>query len=318
MMTKSSTLLTCAGIACLAHIAVALVAPARPSLGESQDQKSVSAGQTPGRLAFGVYDPEHAFAHVPGVSIENIFVHWLLFDVGQFKAETQLAEGKGRRMLVTVEPWTNKQWTVGDRNVMKRVAEGDYDSQITAICRAAGGLARPPYMRFAAEMEDESDRYPWAGRPPKDYIAGYRHFVATCRPLAPKAAFLWSPVGRANLAAYYPGADVVDDIGLPVFSLQQADQDYYGGPQRFADALKEKYNLVIRFAKPVIVTEAGVFGDEPYRRRWLAGLLNVKPAFPQIQAVVYFNRKETGHWPPPYGSPDWRLTSAEISSLDPP
>jgi len=313
-MTKSTTLLTCAGITCLT-VALGLVTPARPSLGESQDQKSVSAGQTPGRLAFGVYDPEHAFAHAPGVSIENIFVHWLLFDAAEFKAETQVAEGKGRRMLVTVEPWTNKQWTVGDRNVMKRVAEGVYDSQITAICGAAGRLARPPYIRFAAEMEDESDRYPWAGRLPKDYIDGYRHFVATCRPLAPRAAFLWAPVSRANLAVYYPGADVVDDIGLPVFSLQQADQDYYGGPQRFADALKEKYDLVIRFAKPVIVTEAGVSGDEGYRRRWLAGMLNVKSAFPELQAVVYFNRKETGHWPPPYGQPDWRLTPAEILSL---
>src|SRR5258707_5513237 len=115
-MTKSSTLLTCAGIACLTGIAVALVAPARPSLGESQDQKSVSASQTPGRLAFGVYDPAHAFAHAPGVSIENIFVHWLLFDAAEFKAETQVAEGRWRRMLVTVEPWTNQQWTTGDRN----------------------------------------------------------------------------------------------------------------------------------------------------------------------------------------------------------
>jgi beta-mannanase len=63
------------------------------------------------------------------------------------------------------------------------------------------------------------------------------------------------------------------------------------------------------------MTEAGVSGDEGYRRRWLAGMLNVKSAFPELEAVVYFNRKETGHWPPPYGQPDWRLTPAEILSL---
>ncbi len=315
MMCKSSILATCAAIACLAGAALGLVAPARPSLGESQVQKSAGADGTQGRLAFGVYDPEHAFAQAPGVSIENIFIHWLLFDPAEFKTETQVAEGKGRRMLVTVEPWTNKEWTVGDRTVMKQVAAGAYDSQITAICGAAGGLQRPPFIRFAAEMEDDSDRYPWAGRSPRDFIAGYRHFVAICRPLAPKAAFLWSPLGRANLAVYYPGADVVDVVGLPVFSLQRADQDYYGGPERFADALQKKYDLVIRFAKPVFVTEAGVSGDETHRRRWLAGIREADPAFPLLQAVIYFNRKETGHWPPPYGQPDWRLTPAEISSL---
>ena len=53
MIIKLSTLLTCAGIACLA-VALALVAPARPSLGESQDQKSVSAGQTPGMKMHGL------------------------------------------------------------------------------------------------------------------------------------------------------------------------------------------------------------------------------------------------------------------------
>jgi hypothetical protein len=32
----------------------------------------VSAGQTPGRLAFGVYDPEHAFAHASGDEFERL------------------------------------------------------------------------------------------------------------------------------------------------------------------------------------------------------------------------------------------------------
>jgi beta-mannanase len=64
-----------------------------------------------------------------------------------------------------------------------------------------------------------------------------------------------------------------------------------GGPQRFAGALNEKYDLVIRFAKPIIVTEAGVSGDEAYRRRWLAGLLNVKSAFPRLQAVASTGRR---------------------------
>ena len=318
MTSKSLTFLACAAIACTAGVGIELVVSASPSFGESHVAKSESAGETPGRLAFGVYDPEHAFAQAPGIAIESIFIHWLLFDPAEFKTEAQLAEGKGRRMLITVEPWTNKEWTVGDRTVMKRVAEGAYDAQITAVCGAAGGLERPPYIRFAAEMDDGSDRYPWAGRSPKDFIAGYRHFVATCRPLAPKAAFLWSPLGRPDLAAYYPGGDVVDVVALPVFSLQQADQDYFGGPELFADALKKKYDLVIRFAKPVMVAEAGVSGDEAYRRRWLAGMLAVNPAFPLLQTVVYFNRKETGHWPPPYGQPDWRLTPDEISSLAPP
>ena len=182
-------------------------------------------------------------------SIENIFVHWLLFDAAEFKAETQLAEGEGRRLLVTVEPWTNKQWTVGDRNVMKRVTQATMTARSRPSAAPQVGLrAHPIYVSLRrCRMKATAILGP-VGRPS---LAGYRHFLATCRPLAPKAAFLWSPVGKlTNLAAYYPGADVVDLCRPTGVLAEQADQDHYGGPQRFADALKEKYDLVIRFAKP--------------------------------------------------------------------
>jgi len=273
-------------------------------------EANAATGGTP--LAFGVYDPGDSFAGEARVSIQHFFIHWLLFDPARFATDAAVAERRGRRLLITVEPWTDNGWFGGDRTVMRQIAAGAYDGRIAAVCEAVGALDRPVYIRFAAEMDDRGDRYPWAHNPPADYISGFRHFVARCRAAAPKAAFLWSPLAGPDAARYYPGADVVDDIGLSIFGLEAWDLDQEGGPRRFADALGEKYKRVTRFQKPVIVAEFGVSGSDAYRRQWLAGLFALQQSFPLLRAIVYFNREETGSWPAPYGRPSWRLTPAEI------
>jgi beta-mannanase len=119
-------------------------------------------------------------------------------------------------------------------------------------------------------------------------------------------------MGRPDLGDYYPGDDVVDHIGLPVWGYQRADRRWFGRERTFAQALEEKYLLVERFDKPVIIAEFGVSGSGRYERAWLGSYLDDLRAYPLVTTVAYFNDREPYHWPDGLGSPDWRKRPAVI------
>lgn len=310
-------LLIRAGIVCIPAVILGLLAMT-PVSGQPGDGLETDIPQNHvhaiarGVVALGVYDPDHAFAGDGQVAIDHVFVHWLHFDRAKFDAAARAAAARDRTLLVSIEPWGNRRWSGSGADVLTDIAAGRYDGEASAICEAVGALHRPVYLRFAAEMENLGDRYPWSGRPPSAYVAGYRHFVALCRAKAPEALFVWSPRGDRNLAAYYPGSDVVDEVGLSVFGLEAWDQDHQSGPHGFASALAEKYELVQKYGKPVMVAELGVDGSDDYRYRWLAGLQSAGQSFPLLRAVVYFDRKETGQWADSYGQPSWTITRGEL------
>ena len=264
-------------------------------------------------VAFGVYDPDGTFASAAAVRIAHDYVHWLRFEPAAFAADAADAARHGRTLLVTVEPWTDDGWSGTDTAVMRQVAAGAHDARIDAVCGAVGAAGRPAYVRFAPEMEDQTGRYPWAGDP-VGYVAGYRHFVERCRTHAPNASFVWSPIGNTGFTRYYPGDGYVDQVGLSVFGLEAWDKDQAGRPLTFAETLRPKYIKSAVYGKPIMIAELGVSGSAEYRTRWLAGMLGPQPDFPQLAAVVYFDRAETGRWPSPYGSPDWRITPEAIDA----
>jgi beta-mannanase len=99
----------------------------------------------------------------------------------------------------------------------------------------------------------------------------------------------------------------VDFIGLPIFGLQQFDQDHFGRDRSFSEVLQRKYDLVSAFHPPVVVVELGYEGDLNYVRDWAESVAIPHPAFPKLVGVVYFNDKEVYPWPDGYGYPDWRV-----------
>jgi beta-mannanase len=173
-------------------------------------------------------------------------------------------------------------------------------------------------VRWGHEMEDPTGRYPWARKDAAGYKAAYRHVVIKCRERLPLAQFVWSPKGEKNLAQYYPGADVVDIVGLSIWGLQRMDQDFYARDRGLFDVLSEKYWRVSQFGKPVYIAELGFDGDKNYRKKWTSQASDIEALnaqFPLLQGLVYFNDVEPQMWPQNYGKPDWRIQADVVDRI---
>jgi beta-mannanase len=187
------------------------------------------------------------------------------------------------------------------------------------VCGAVAAFPGKQWIRWGHEMEDPSDRYPWACNDPAGYVAAYRYFVETCGKIAREARFIWSPKGEKQLAAYYPGDAHVDMVGVAVWGLERWDHNHHGRPRSFADTFAEKYRRVAKFGKPVIIAELGIAGGNEYRSAWLSEITRssmTHASFPLLTSIVYFNDQEPHFGPQGFGSPDWSLSATAFGEGD--
>jgi beta-mannanase len=268
----------------------------------------------PDSIIFGAYDPHSDFSDDPNSKIEHLFLPWEDVDLSSLAVADQYALKRGRTLLITVEPWSwSVDWRGTSDELIKGILAGNYDRNMSAVCSAAANLKSAVTIRWAQEMDESDNRFTWAHWKPSEYVAAYQRMVAICREHNKSAKYMWSPKGNPGLAAFYPGDDVVDIIGLSVFGLQQYDRDKFGGERTFSEALAPGYRQVEPFGKPVVVAELGYEGNSTYVRNWAENTTKRYPEFPKLTAVVYFNDKEVYPWPGPYGRPDWRVVSAGMN-----
>lgn len=263
----------------------------------------------PDSVEFGAYDPNGDFSDEANSKIEHLFLPWEDVDLSSLAVADQYALKRGRTLLITVEPWSwSVDWRSTSKELLEGILAGRYDRNMAAVCAKAATLKSSVTIRWAQEMDETDNQFTWAHWKPTEYTAAYRRMVRVCREHITSAKYMWSPKGNSGLAAFYPGSDVVDVIGLSVFGLQQYDQDKFGGERTFSQALAPGYRQVEAFGKPVVVAELGYAGDSAYVRNWAENATRRYPEFPKLAAVVYFNDTEVYPWPQSYGLPDWRVT----------
>ncbi len=262
----------------------------------------------PDGIALGAYDPHGDFSNVEKATIEHLFLPWLDVDLSSLLEADAYASSRGRKILVTVEPWSwSENWSMSPQDLRDRILSGGYDDNIDAVCGMIARLRAPVTIRWAHEMDDTSGQFPWSQWTPERYVKAYQKFVTRCRSSVARAEYMWSPIGNENLAEYYPGNDYVDVVGLSVFGLQQYDNDKFGRDRSFADILKPKYEAAKIFSKPIVVAELGYEGNTEYVENWANAVALKNPDFPELAAVVYFNDREVYPWPENYGLPNWRV-----------
>ncbi|MCJ7997484.1 glycosyl hydrolase family 5 [Rhizobium cremeum] len=268
-----------------------------------------------GGIRFGAYDPHGDFSSQKNVSTEGLFLPWEDVDLDSLKLADTYALERNRNLLITIEPWS---WDVGWRltsdQLRQKVMRGDYDVNMRTISALIGQMKSPVIVRWAQEMEDTSGRFSWAGWAPQDYITAYRRMMDILRQEAPKAERMWSPKGLPNLTAYYPGDGYVDQVGLSVFGLEGYDERAYGAPRNFPESLKQGYDLVEGYGKPVWVAEFGYEGSDGYITPWMQEATLKRDEFPSLVEVVYFNDRDVHAWPFNLGRPDWRVVRGEATN----
>ncbi len=268
-----------------------------------------------GGIRFGAYDPHGDFSSQKNVSTEGLFLPWEDVDLDSLKLADTYALERNRNLLITIEPWS---WDVGWRltsdQLRQKVMRGDYDVNMRTISALIGQMKSPVIVRWGQEMEDTSGRFSWAGWAPQDYITAYRRMMDILRQEAPKAERMWSPKGLPNLTAYYPGDGYVDQVGLSVFGLEGYDERAYGAPRNFPESLKQGYDLVEGYGKPVWVAEFGYEGSDGYITPWMQEATLKRDEFPSLVEVVYFNDRDVHAWPFNLGRPDWRVVRGEATN----
>lgn len=266
----------------------------------------------PGQVKFGAYDPHGDFSEQKDVTTEHLFLPWEDVDLATLGVADAYAQARGRTLLITVEPWSwDVNWRVTSDELRQRVLRGEYDAAMTAIAVEIAKLKSPVIVRWGQEMEDTNGRFSWAGWAPQDYITAYKRMMDIVRKEAPGIKIMWSPKGMTGLNAYYPGDDYADLVGLSVFGLEGYDERAYGAPRTFSEALKQGYDLVSGYDKPIWVAELGYEGSETYMKPWIETVTLNQEEFPKLTDVVYFNDRDVHSWPFDLGRPNWRVVEGE-------
>lgn len=273
------------------------------------DPNSTTVDLTHSSVNFGVYDYNQQFDTVDNLyAIEHQFINWSDITDSELSSEFAQMNERDRWPLITVEPFSKNNHT--PISLLSDIIYGAYDIEISQICRTINKANTPVFLRWGHEMEGMTGRYPWAGAIEEIYIDAYQHVVTQCRLFAENGQvyFVWSPLGQSGSEMYYPGDEYVDYIGLPVFSFGEWEYMNYGTRRSFDQIFKPRYDIVSKFAKPIMIAEMGVTGTKKYQAKWLNDVVQNVDKYPLLHTVVLFNAVDTPNvWGDGLSTPDWDL-----------
>ena len=151
------------------------------------------------------------------------------------------------------------------------------------------------WLRFAHEMNyyvaNEGPKYP--GGTPVEFAAAWKNVHAAVQG-NPKVKMFWSPNSdsSSDLKQWFPGADVVDIVGMDVYP-KQADATFASTYGDFYNAFSKPYDL------PFVVGETGAgSSDTSAKEAWLKQLTNADYSqFPNYKSASWFeyNKEQDFH-----------------------
>lgn len=199
----------------------------------------------------------------------------------------------------------------------KSLSDVRNDAYIQEFARACARFDAPVFLRFAGEMNGSWTRY---GGNPEAYKKAFRLVASVIHKTAPKAVMLWCPnaVPADRIAAYYPGDDAVDWVGVNFYSVLFYDNN----PKRPAtddptDLLQTVYTLYAS-RKPVAIGEwaathvsaVNLKPDPDFAARKIARLYSALPrVYPRVKMVNWFDCNNLKNARPGRQLNNYRLTA---------
>lgn len=259
-------------------------------------------------LITGVFDPMHILVDSVNVSTEHLFVNIPTLKGGLFKRRFDSVLLRNRDIIVTLEPWKDKQ-LAKDPDLIENILKGSYDPLFEQLYSVIGTTNKTIYLRWLHEMEIPITRYPWQSQDPVGYIKAYRYFVNYIRNKKPQHIyFLWGPAGDRGSMEFWPGSDVVDYTSIAIYGLPDKNITDHNKQESFNTIFKRKYRRIAIAHKPLFITEFGVKGPSSFKAKWLADAAAVVEANKEITGISYFNDADS---PKAWGdieAPDWSVS----------
>jgi hypothetical protein len=234
------------------------------------------------------------------------------------EANLRVIANYGAVPLVFWSPW-DKPYVEGggpDKYSLTSIIAGEHDAYIDQWAEKARDYGRPMIVSFANEMNGEW--FPWSGKlyggdkiipgsnpprfeGPETFKKAYRHVVDRVRAKDAKNV-RWVlhlmnyslPQEPWNLAEqYYPGPEYCDWLGISLYGVQTADDEW----APFPPLLDWPYEELRRIdaTKPIMICEWGV-GEFPHlgsKADWIRdGFRRIRdPKYPNIKACVYWHER---------------------------
>jgi hypothetical protein len=264
--------------------------------------------RAPGRLLFGVHQPDGNLAQVVGMeqklgfpfALVSFNVSWGEGAEHRFPSQANDAiEARGSVPMITWEPWVmNFQSTARNQlppraereyRSLAAIGRGDYDFYIHAWAADAARYGKPILLRFAHQMNDPY-RHPWGpqnGNRPEDFVAAWRYLHNLFqRANAHNVLWVWSPtISIPWFEYYFPGAEYVDWIGVE--GLNHGTAETWSRWWTFHQILEKPYGTLAAMQKPIMITEfatRGAGGDpaEWYRQAFT----QLEQSYTRVRALV--------------------------------
>jgi len=256
----------------------------------------------------GVFDPMRNVVDSINVTAEHLFVNIPTLKGGLFKRRFDSVLLRNRDVIVTLEPWKDKQ-LYKDPDLVENILKGKYDSLIDQMYSIISNSNKTIYLRWLHEMEIPITRYPWQSQDPIGYIKAYRYFVQYVRNKKPQHVyFVWGPAGDRGSMEFWPGSDVVDYTSIAIYGLPDKNITDHNKQESFNTIFKRKYRRIALSHKPLLITEFGVKGPSSFKAKWLTDAAAVIASNREINGISYFNDADS---PKAWGdieAPDWSVS----------
>jgi hypothetical protein len=170
---------------------------------------------------------------------------------------------------------------------LQSIVSGQFDSLIQQYAQTLKSYGKPVFLRWYWEFNQnmQSEQLCGGYGDPSAYVAAWQHVWTIFHDTgASNVAFVWCPgLKGGNFAAYYPGDQYVDWIGIDAY-----DRSYKGTTAGdFAGIFGGFYSEWAGHGKPIMVAETGAIPMQ--QPQYFQSIQSQAPSMPLIKAIVYFD-----------------------------
>ncbi len=211
-----------------------------------------------------------------------------------------------------------------DRYSLQSIIDGRHDRPLRTYARRVAEHAEPLIIEFGTEVN--GDWFPWSGvcnggdrrdgygssnaaDGPERFRDAYRHIIDIFNAEGAQNvtwvlhlnAYGATDDGWNSFAAYYPGPDYIDWIGVSVYGAQTAGELRNWNPS-FTQVMDDVYSelAAIDREKPLAILEFGVV-EHPEKAGWIQNALTAlrDGRYPRVRAMSYWHSdwpNDNGRW----------------------
>lgn len=258
-------------------------------------------------------------------AFENLTGHkpvWVYFSNNWFgkikfpEKEIKIIKDYGSIPFVRMMPRSNYvEYQKDDYYSLQNIIDGKFDLELKNWAARAKIFDSPLILEFGLEMN--GDWFPWSGfhngKNPEKFKKAYIHIIDIFRNIgADKVTFIYHVnYGSApeeswnNMAAYYPGDDYIDWIGMSIYGAQKPSDEWFDISEVFDKSYTEMAGISPN--KPLAIIEFGVV-ENPKKPRWIKNFFNL------IESEKYNRIKAISYWHSIWENEDESISNIRIDS----